>query len=106
MRLELKRFCSPLLKMMFGKDLSLLYLKPHTKEIIDQIFRDTVIGYVEDEREFPKHLDELKMEILKKCDGIPLAAKLLAKIAREPLPLKLKPPPPTSVVGVSLNREP
>ncbi|KAL7590824.1 hypothetical protein Lser_V15G32275 [Lactuca serriola] len=92
-------FCSPLLKMMFGKDLSLLYLKPHTKEIIDQIFRDTVIGYVEDEREFPKHLDELKMEILKKCDGIPLAAKLLAKIAREPLPLKLKPPPPTSVIG-------
>ncbi|XP_023744518.2 probable disease resistance protein At4g19060 [Lactuca sativa] len=94
-----------LLKRMLGKDVSLLYLKPHTKEIIDQIFRDTVIGYEEDEREFPAHLEELKMEILKKCDGIPLAAKLLAKIAREPLPLKQKPPPPTSVVGGHENKQ-
>ncbi|KAL4563226.1 hypothetical protein LXL04_027264 [Taraxacum kok-saghyz] len=95
-----------LLKRMFGKDVDLLYLKRHTKEMIHEIFRDTVIGYDEDEREFPTHLDELKNVILEKCDGIPLAAKLLGKIAREELPLKHKPPsPPTAAAEVmKLNR--
>ncbi|KAI3495312.1 hypothetical protein L1887_37599 [Cichorium endivia] len=94
-----------LLKKMLGKDVSLQYLKPHTQEIIDAIFRETVIGYDEDEREFPTHLEDLKTEMLKKCDGIPLAAKLLAKIAREPLPLKEKTPPPTSATGGHENKQ-
>ncbi|XP_024992710.1 probable disease resistance protein At4g19060 [Cynara cardunculus var. scolymus] len=85
-----------LLKEMIGKDANLQHLKPNTDEIIYEIFKDTVIGYDEDEREFPQHLIDLKKEILRKCEGIPLAAKLLAKIAREELKVKPQPLPATT----------
>ncbi|KAI3680725.1 hypothetical protein L6452_35500 [Arctium lappa] len=78
----------PLLKKMIGKDANVHHLKPHNDEIIDEIFKDTVIGYDDDQREFPQYLKELKLGILKRCEGIPLAAKLLGKIAREQLPVK------------------
>nr|XP_043622779.1 probable disease resistance protein At5g45490 [Erigeron canadensis] len=77
-----------LLKRMLGKEASLTVMKRQTDAIIDEIFKDNVKGYDEDEREFPEDLTRLKKEILKKCDGIPLAATLLAKIAREGLPVK------------------
>ncbi|KAL8192469.1 hypothetical protein R6Q57_027654 [Mikania cordata] len=84
---------SALLKQMLGDDVSLQNLTRHTDETIYQIFKDTVIGYDEDEREFPHYLEEMIGELLKKCDGNPLAAKLLAKIARKHLKVKLKPQP-------------
>lgn len=93
-----------LLKKMIGKDANLQHLKPHTNEIIEEIFKDTVIGYDEDQREFPQHLEDLKGGILKKCEGIPLAAKLLAKIAREQLPVKPQPVPVTTAGGGHENR--
>lgn len=93
-----------LLKKMIGKDANLQHLKPHTNEIIEEIFKDTVIGYDEDQREFPQHLEDLKGGILKKCEGIPLAAKLLAKIAREQLPVKPQPVPVTTAGGRHENR--
>ncbi|KAK9056294.1 hypothetical protein SSX86_027384 [Deinandra increscens subsp. villosa] len=74
-----------LLKLMLGEDVSLQYLKPQTEEVICEIFKDTLIGYDGDKRELPQDLEDLKGELLKKCDGIPLAAKLLAEIARERL---------------------
>ncbi|KAK1420106.1 hypothetical protein QVD17_21441 [Tagetes erecta] len=72
-----------LLKTMLGNDVSLQYLQPQTDEIISEIFKDAVTGYGEDAKELPQHLEDLKAKWLKKCDGIPLAAKLLATIARE-----------------------
>ncbi|KAL8235610.1 hypothetical protein R6Q59_016691 [Mikania micrantha] len=73
---------SALLKQMLGDDVSLQNLTRHTDETIYEIFKDTVIGYDGNEKEFPQYLEELKGELLKKCDGNPLAAKLLAKIAQ------------------------
>ncbi|KAI3800405.1 hypothetical protein L1987_28495 [Smallanthus sonchifolius] len=83
-----------LLKQMLGNDVILQRVKTQTNEIIYEIFKDTVVGYDDDEREFPKFLEELKDELLKKCDGVPLAAKMFANIARQHPEVKLKPKPP------------
>ncbi|PWA80650.1 hypothetical protein CTI12_AA194350 [Artemisia annua] len=90
---------SDLLKKMLGYNVSLQHIKPHTKENIGKIFNEAVKGYDEDEKEFGEHLKDQNMynAIIKKCDGIPLAAKLLAKIARDKLPLaKAKTVPPAA----------
>ncbi|MFS7932945.1 putative P-loop containing nucleoside triphosphate hydrolase [Helianthus anomalus] len=86
-----------LLKKMLGEEVSLQYMEPLNREITWEIFKDAVIGYDDDERVYDKNLDQIKEELLNRCDGIPLAAKLLAKIACKNLSIKSKgPKPPTA----------
>ncbi|GJZ91918.1 probable disease resistance protein [Tanacetum coccineum] len=91
---------SDLVKKMLGYHVSLQHIKPHTEENIEKIFDETVRGYDEDVKEIGPQLTELKKAILKKCDGIPLAAKLLAKIARDNLP-----PPKAKTVAAGAGHE-
>ncbi|XP_076948732.1 putative disease resistance protein At4g19060 [Bidens hawaiensis] len=86
-----------LLKDMLGKDVKMQHLKELDDEIIYNIFKDAVIGYDEEEREFLPDLDSLKDEMLTKCAGVPFAAKLLAKIACKQLEIKPKSQQPKGV---------
>ncbi|KAM0072557.1 putative P-loop containing nucleoside triphosphate hydrolase [Helianthus debilis subsp. tardiflorus] len=88
-----------LLKKMLGEEVSLQYMEPLNREITWEIFTDAVKGYDDDEREYDKNLDQIKEELLNRCDGIPLAAKLLAKIACKNLDIKSKGPKPPTAGG-------
>ncbi|KAK1365953.1 NB-ARC domain-containing protein [Heracleum sosnowskyi] len=70
-------------KNMVGVEENLRCIEPLTDEdTCWKIFKDTV---EEDGTPFPKDLDKLKLEIVKRCDGLPLAAKLLGQIKHKEL---------------------
>ncbi|KAJ0933080.1 putative P-loop containing nucleoside triphosphate hydrolase [Helianthus annuus] len=89
-----------LLKNMLGEEVSLQYMEPLNREITWKIFKNAV-GYDDDERVDDDNLEQIKEELLNRCDGIPLAAKLLAKIACKNLDIKSKGPKPLSAGGDS-----
>ncbi|KAF5811958.1 putative P-loop containing nucleoside triphosphate hydrolase [Helianthus annuus] len=88
-----------LLKNMLGEEVSLQYMEPLNREITWKIFKNAV-GYDDDER-VDDNLGQIKEELLNRCDGIPLAAKLLAKIACKNLDIKSKGPKPPTAGGDS-----
>ncbi|KAL8095180.1 hypothetical protein AgCh_036580 [Apium graveolens] len=70
-------------KNMVGDEENLRCIEPLTDEdTCWKIFKDTV---EEDGTLFPGDLNILKLEIVKRCDGLPLAAKLLGQIKHKEL---------------------
>ncbi|CAK9176780.1 unnamed protein product [Ilex paraguariensis] len=68
-----------LVKKMVGEE-NLHRLPPTDTESCWKIFKDSV---QEDGKQFPQYLEELKYEIVSKCSGLPLAAKVLGQIVNE-----------------------
>ncbi|XP_059639375.1 probable disease resistance protein At5g45490 [Cornus florida] len=71
-----------LAKDMVGEENLRRLLPLQDKESCWLIFRDTV---TEDDMEFPKELENLKDEVIKKCAGLPLAAKMMGQIKHDQL---------------------
>lgn len=70
-------------KNMVGEEENLRCIEPLTdQDTCWKIFKDTV---EEDGTQFPDDLKKLKLEIVKRCDGLPLAAKLLGQIKHKEL---------------------
>lgn len=70
-------------KNMVGEEENLRCIEPLTdQDTCWNIFKDTV---EEDGTQFPGDLNKLKAEIVKRCDGLPLAAKLLGQIKHKEL---------------------